>query len=192
MTPDRPTPVPPPAGLSKAVFLDRDKTLIFDPGYLADPAGVRLLPNAARGLGRLAEAGYKLIVVTNQSGIARGLLTEDALAAVHAELHRQLAAEGVRLDAIYFCPFHPEATIDRYRLDSDDRKPGPGMLLRAAGELRLDLPRSWMIGDSDRDILAGRRAGCRTILINQALDPDGADFAAADLGHAADIILAAR
>lgn len=179
---------------SKAVFLDRDGTLIEDPGYLADPAGVKLMPGAADALSSLADAGYRLVVVTNQSGVARGLLSEETLRAVHDELRRQLITEGVRLDGVYDCPYHPQAPIARYRADSDLRKPRPGMLLQAARELDLDLPASWMIGDSGRDIEAGRRAGCRTIRL-PAGGPDApggdvqADYTAPDLPSAARLIL---
>jgi len=179
---------------SKAVFLDRDGTVIRDPGYLADPAGVELMPGAADALRALAEGGYRLVVVTNQSGVARGLLTEETLQAVHDELRRRLAAAGVRLDGVYYCPYHPEAPIERYAVDSDLRKPRPGMLLQAARELDLDLPVSWMIGDSGRDVEAGQRAGCRTVRL-PAGGPDSpggdvqADYTAPDLPAAARLIL---
>jgi D,D-heptose 1,7-bisphosphate phosphatase len=191
----------------KAVFLDRDNTVIDDPGYLADPQGVRLLPGVEEALTRLAGASWRLIVVTNQSGVARGLLTEDMLQQVHAEIQRQLAQRGAKLDAIYYCPFLPEAPVEAYARDSDERKPKPGMLLRAAREMDLDLRASWMVGDSDRDIQAGRRAGCRTILIRHDGDqsepvgqgdrgePAGQDdeawpdFTARNLQEAAEVIL---
>lgn len=151
----------------RAVFLDRDQTLIHDPGYLADPAAVRLLPGVGAGLRRMAAAGYKLVVVTNQAAIARGLLTEAGLAEIHARLRALLRAEGVELDAIYYCPYHPEGTVAPYNAEHPERKPSPGMLLRAARELDLDLAQSWMVGDAPRDVEAGRRAGCRTILVAQ-------------------------
>lgn len=151
--------------LAKAVFLDRDDTLIEDPGYLADPAGVHLLPGAAHAVKALAAGGYKIVVVTNQSGIARGLLSEETLQAIHDELRRQLAEHGAALDAIYYCPFHPEGVVERYAVESDLRKPRPGMLLQAAREMDLDLKACWMVGDSYRDVEAGQRAGCRTILL---------------------------
>ena len=149
----------------RCVFLDRDNTLIEDPGYLSDPSAVRLLPGVETALASLAKAGFKLVVVSNQSAIARGLLTEEGLEHIHAEMRRQLGERGVRLDGIYYCPYHPEATVERYARESPDRKPQPGMLLRAGSELGIDLTQSWMIGDSPRDIEAGQRAGCRTIRV---------------------------
>jgi D-glycero-D-manno-heptose 1,7-bisphosphate phosphatase len=177
-----------------AVFLDRDNTIIDDPGYLADPQGVRLLAGAAEALKRLADAAWRLVVVTNQSGIARGLLTEERLHQVHAEMQRQLALRGATLDAIYYCPYLPDAAVQAYARDSDERKPNPGMLLRAAREMDLDLSASWMIGDGDRDIEAGRRAGCRTIRVRRAgvgveEELAQADFTVTSLAEAAQIIL---
>jgi D-glycero-D-manno-heptose 1,7-bisphosphate phosphatase len=113
----------------------------------------------------LAQCGYKIVVVTNQSGIARGLLTEEALEKIHAEMRRQLAQHDVHVDAIYYCPYHPEGTVEEYAKDSDLRKPKPGMLLQAAKEFDLDLSQSWMIGDGARDIEAGQRAGCSTVRV---------------------------
>jgi D-glycero-D-manno-heptose 1,7-bisphosphate phosphatase len=159
---------------NKAVFLDRDNTLIEDPGYLSDSAAVKVLPGVDLALKSLAQAGFKLVVVTNQSGVARGLLTEQNLADVHAEMRRQLAAEGAHLDAIYYCPYHAEGTVEGYAVESELRKPKPGMLLKAAEELDIDLSASWMVGDSPRDIEAGQRAGCRTIRVRLPRDPERA------------------
>ena len=149
----------------KAVFLDRDNTLIEDPGYLSDPDAVTLLPGVELALKGLAQAGFKLVVVTNQSGIARGLLTVEALQAIHEALRNQLAADGAHLDGVYYCPYHPEGTVDAYTRESDQRKPQPGMLRRAAEEMDLDLEESWMVGDSPHDVEAGQRAGCRTVRV---------------------------
>lgn len=150
----------------KAVFLDRDDTLIADPGYLSDPAQVKLISGAAPALAALQKMGYLLIVVTNQSGVARGYFTEQQLEQIHHHLKKLLADEGVYLDAIYYCPYHPEGTVAEYAKESDWRKPQPGMLLQAAKDFDIDLSQSWMIGDSYRDIAAGKRAGCKTILLD--------------------------
>ena len=186
---------------SPAIFLDRDDTLIGDPGYINDPALVHLLDDVGPALGRLAQAGFKLVVVTNQSGIARGYLDEPMLERIHEELRRQLADWGVKLDAIYYCPYLADAEIERYRRESDWRKPMPGMILAAAADLDIDLSRSWMIGDGDRDIQAGKAAGCRTILVRRGRkeasqttqSPQTSqvrpDFAATGMAEAADIIL---
>ena len=183
---------------NKAVFLDRDNTLLEDPGYISDPAAVRLLPGVELAMKSLAHAGYKLVVVTNQSGIARGMLTEETLDKIHAEMNRQLAERGAHLDAILYCPYHPEGTVEQFTKDSDLRKPKPGMLLKAAKQLDINLSLSWMIGDSPRDIEAGLRAGCRTVRLNihsahQAIDHEDedirADFSARNLVDAAKIIV---
>ncbi|MCE5324784.1 MAG: HAD family hydrolase [Planctomycetaceae bacterium] len=185
----------------KAIFLDRDKTLIADPGYLADAAAVKLLPGVELAIKSLRQAGYLMVVVTNQSGIARGLLSEEALEGIHAELRRQLADKNARVDAIYYCPFHPEGTVEKYTCESDQRKPNPGMLLKAAEEHDIDLGQSWMVGDSARDIEAGQRAGCRTVRIRTpggegtaaGGDDEGvqADYTVRNLVEAARVILRA-
>lgn len=187
---------------NRAVFIDRDKTLMEDPGYVSDPQAVKLLPGVELAIKSLQQARYKIVVVTNQSGIARGMLTEDALEEIHAELRRQLSEKSVHLDAIYYCPYHPEGTVEQYAKESDLRKPKPGMLLRASAEMEIDLGDSWMIGDSARDVEAGQRAGCRTIRIRvrsaQAHAGGGgedqdenvlADYAVRNLVDAAKIIL---
>jgi len=186
---------------NKAVFLDRDGTVMDDPGYLADPSGVKLLPGVDLAVKSLRQAGYKIVVVTNQSGVARGLLTEETLEKIHAELRRKLAEKGAMLDAIYYCPFHPEGSVPQYAKESELRKPAPGMLYQAAKELDLDLKSCWMVGDAGRDVDAGRSAGCRTILLRspQHNDADDApdadnppDMTARNLVEAAKMILRAN
>jgi D-glycero-D-manno-heptose 1,7-bisphosphate phosphatase len=151
----------------QAIFLDRDGTIIVDAGYVGDPADVALLPGAAEALQKLRAAGYLLIVASNQSGLARGYFGEDDLRAVHDRMLKLLAEAGVYLDAAYYCPFlaGEGATVEGYHLESDLRKPAPGMLLAAADDFAVDLSQSWMIGDSERDVQAGQAAGCRTILL---------------------------
>ena len=179
----------------KAVLLDRDDTLIEDPGYINHPSQVRLLDGVAEALVELRTMGYKLVVVSNQSGVARGIVTEDVLDEIHERLKSLLAEKGAYLDAIYYCPYHPEGIIPKYRKESDLRKPNPGMLLQAAREMDLDLSQSWAIGNSDSDIEAGRRAGCKTIMLesigrDKNLMPSLAkpDFRAVNLKEAVNII----
>jgi len=152
---------------NKAIFLDCDGTLIEDPGYINSPDQVKLLEGVTKALVELRAMGYKLIVVSNQSGVARGIVTEQVLGEIHNRLRQQLAEKGAHLDEIYYCPYHPEGVVRKYRKESDWRKPNPGMLLAAADELSIDLSQSWCIGDSNRDIEAGLRAGCKTILVNR-------------------------
>ncbi|MHC4721226.1 MAG: D-glycero-alpha-D-manno-heptose-1,7-bisphosphate 7-phosphatase [Planctomycetota bacterium] len=155
---------------NKAVFLDRDDTLIKDPGYINDPSQVILLSGASEALIELKEMGYKRVIVTNQSGVARAIVTEGVLRKIHKRLQKLLEHEGAGIEGIYYCPYHPEGVIEKYRRESDLRKPNPGMILAAAKDMDIDLERSWAIGNSYRDILAGQRAGCKTILINSAFD----------------------
>jgi len=154
---------------NKAIFLDRDNTLIEDPGYINNPKQVKLLDGVAEALIEFGAMGYKLVVVSNQSAVARGIITEKALGEIHKRLKQLLAEKGASLDKIYYCPYHPEGVVEKYRKESDCRKPNPGMLLDAAGEMDIDLNQSWMIGNSSRDVEAGLQAGCKTILINRPL-----------------------
>ena len=155
---------------NKAIFLDRDDTLIEDPGYINDPDQVKLLDGVAEALIELKRLGYKLIVVSNQSAVARGIVTEKVLGEIHNRLKQLLAEKGAFLDRIYYCPYHPDGAIPKYRKESDWRKPNPGMLLAAADEMNIDLSQSWSIDNSARDVEAGLRAGCKTILINRSSD----------------------
>ncbi|MBX9679054.1 MAG: HAD family hydrolase [Gemmataceae bacterium] len=148
-----------PAPLRPAVFLDRDGTLIEEKKYLSDPALVTLLPGVGEGLRRLRDAGFELVVVTNQSGIGRGKYAEADMHACNDEMCRQLAPYDVSFAGIYFCPAAPTSG-DPMAIDHPDRKPAPGMFLKAAAALNLDLARSWVIGDSPRDVVAGKNAGC--------------------------------
>ena len=123
----------------KAVFLDRDNTIIEDPGYINHPSQVKLLPSAADALRDMKSLGYKLIIVSNQSGVARGIVTEEVLNKIHERLLKLLRKHGVFIDGIYYCPYHAEGVIEKYRKASDERKPNPGMLLRAAEELDIEI-----------------------------------------------------
>jgi D-glycero-D-manno-heptose 1,7-bisphosphate phosphatase len=148
-----------------AVFLDRDDTIIRDTGYLSDPAAIDILPGAARAVRALNEAGIPAIVITNQSGIARGFLDEDILQAIHQRLSRLLLDQGARIDAFYYCPHHPEGIREEYRMACTCRKPGPGLLLKASEDFGLDLRSCYLIGDKPIDIETIRRVGGKGILI---------------------------
>ena len=143
-----------------AVFLDRDGTVIQEREYLADPDGVSLIPGAIEGMHLLVEAGFRLVVVTNQSGIARGLYGVDDYRAVAGRLDEELAREGLTLDGTYFCPHHPE-----FSGPCKCRKPALGMYLQAARDLGLDLPDSFFIGDRRKDVEPGRALGGQGILV---------------------------
>lgn len=177
-----------------AVFLDRDGTLIELVHHLTDPTDVRLLPGAGEAVARLRAAGLPVVVVTNQSVIGRGKLTEAGLEAVHAEMARQLTAVGTMVDAIHVCPEAPRGT-DPLVIEHPLRKPAPGLLLEAARTHGLALERSWMVGDAASDMLAGRHAGCQTALVRTGADAGserdipGADHIVADLSEAASLIL---
>ncbi|HEX8404224.1 MAG TPA: HAD family hydrolase [Duganella sp.] len=142
-----------------AIFLDKDGTLIDDVPYNVDPSRITLARGAAAGVQRLSRLGYRLLVVSNQPGVALGRFDARALAAVEQRLAQLLQEQGARLAGFYYCPHGPDDGCAC-------RKPRPGMLLRAAADRRIDLAASWMIGDILDDVEAGRRAGCRTILID--------------------------
>ena len=155
-----------------AVFLDRDGTINRDPGYLTDPELLQIFEDVPQALRLLQLSGYALVVVTNQSGVARGCFTEHRLADIHGRLLQLLGNEGIVLDGIYYCPHHPYASLEVYRRNCNCRKPEPGLLLQAAQDLELDLARSVMVGDSISDIQAGRRAGCGlTVLVRASYPP---------------------
>lgn len=142
-----------------ALFLDRDGVVIRNSHYLDDPARIELLPGAAEAIRTANAAELAVVIVSNQSGVARGYFSEDRLREIHRRLKGALAQYGARVDAIYYCPHHPDYGPPAYRRTCTCRKPSPGMLLEAARDLDLDLSASALVGDEGRDILAGRRAG---------------------------------
>jgi D-glycero-D-manno-heptose 1,7-bisphosphate phosphatase len=148
-----------------AVFIDRDGTLTEEVGYVNHPARLRLLPRAAEAIRRLNAAGVAAVVATNQAGVARGYFSEDVLHAVNDALRAQLAQAGARLDGLYACLHHPSEGGVPYRAQCDCRKPKPGLLLRAAAELGLDLRRSTMVGDKASDLVPGRAVGAAAVLV---------------------------
>ncbi len=150
---------------NRAVFLDRDGVIIADTGYIDSVSRVFFLPGVAENLKKLKEKGFMLVIVTNQSGVARGYFSVQTLKGINKNILDRLKIQGVEIDSIYFCPHHPEGKIKEYAVQCDCRKPLPGMIIRAAQELNIDLSLSFLIGDSERDILAGQSAGCKTILL---------------------------
>lgn len=177
---------------SRAVFLDRDGTINEEVNYLSQPEDFRLLPGAAVAIRLLRERGWRVIVISNQSGVARGYYTEGDVAAIHARLRADLAQAGTGVDAIYYCPHHPDAACGC-------RKPGTLLFEQAARDCDLDLAASYVVGDKQSDLLPGKRLGCATILVltgygrhelalagRQGCQPD---YVAADLYQAAQWIL---
>jgi len=184
--------------MNKAVFLDKDGTVIKNVHYNADPDKVQLNNYAAEALHRLQQSGYRLIIVSNQAGVAHGYFTEAELARVNRQLVHLLALQHVKLDALLYCPHHIDGVVKEYSLQCDCRKPAAGMLLQAARDLDISLADSWMVGDIADDIEAGHRAGCTAILLHQeTTGVDTApphkdrlpDYTAHDLNEVADIIL---
>lgn len=157
----------------RAVFLDRDGVVVEDLGLVLASADFRILPGVPVALRALHEAGFVLVVVSNQAVVARGLLSEVGVRTLQNELVALLQAEGApTLEGFYFCPHHPAATLEAYRMNCDCRKPRPGLLLRAANDLDLDLGGSFMVGDRPTDIQAGAQAGCSTIWIHSGRHED--------------------
>ena|GEM_PF-23472 len=182
----------------KAVFLDRDGTIIEDADFLSDPGGIKFIKGAPEALSALKKAGFKLVIISNQSGVARGYFTEEAVQDVHRRLKELLESRGVRLDGAYYCPHLPDGAVEKYRLECDCRKPKTGMIRRAVEELGVDPAGSFCVGDKESDIGAGRAAGCRTVLVltGKGLNTAGAispenrpDFIAENIGEAAMWIL---
>ena len=171
--------------MRRAVLLDRDGTLIEDVGYIDSLSKLRLLPYTVDALSLLKRAGFALVVVTNQGGIGKGLMNEAFVEAFHRELGNRLARAGASIDAFYYCPHHPDATVEAYRQVCTCRKPAPGMAERAGRELDLDLTRSFVIGDRWLDVALAARVGARGLLVRTgygereaALPEEGVEAAA--------------
>lgn len=180
----------------RTVFLDKDGTLVDDVPYNVDPERIRLLPGVLEGLRSLQAAGYRFIVVTNQSGVARGYFPEKALIKVESRLCELLAQGGVPLGGFYYCPHHPDGVVLGYAVECSCRKPAPGLILRAAEEGGVDLRNAWLVGDILNDVECGRQAGVRTILIDNGNETEWIlspwrrpHFIAANLEEASQIIL---
>jgi len=180
----------------RAVFLDKDGTLIEDVPYNVDPAQIRLLPGVREGLALLHAAGYQLIVVSNQAGVAKGYFEEKALEGVAQRLAELLNPSEIPLAGFYYCPHYPGGVVQEYAFDCACRKPQPDLLRQAARKLGLDLNQSWMVGDILNDVEAGHRAGCRAILLDNGNETEWVvaplrkpEYLARDMLEAASIIV---
>jgi len=151
--------------LQKAVFLDRDGVIIRQVDFLIKPRQLKLLPNVGKVIKLLNHFGFLVVVITNQPVIARGLIKPEGIDKIHTILINRLKKQGAKIDAVYFCPHHPNANVKKYRLRCRCRKPGIGMITKAAKDLNINLKKSFMIGDALIDIVAGKRAGLTSILV---------------------------
>lgn len=188
-------------GMNKAVFLDRDGTVNEEVGYLTDLSKLRLIPGSGAAIRRLNQAGFKVVLVTNQSGVARGYFPESLVHEAHRLLESLLMPDGARLDAVYYCPHHPKAGNSHYTRDCDCRKPRTGLIEQAVRDLNIDVRHSYMIGDKWSDVELAHRARVRAILVSTGFAPDDPgnqrpdrlkepDFFARSLHEAAEWVLA--
>ncbi len=182
--------------MRKAVFIDRDGTLIKDVPYNANPALISLENYAAEMLQEFKRKNFLLIIISNQSGVARGFFSEADVNKMHDVIQQKLSAFNVQLDAFYYCPHLVEGTIKEYAIDCSCRKPKPGLIFKAAKDFDINLNNSWMIGDILNDVEAGNAAGCKTILITNGNETEWIlnaqrmpDYEAKDLKHATQIVL---
>jgi D,D-heptose 1,7-bisphosphate phosphatase len=179
-----------------AIFLDRDGTLNFDYGWIASPEKIELLPGAAEAVRATNQAGFLAVLITNQPVIAQGACTEVELAAIHDRLKFLLAQSGARLDAIYYCPHHPDAGFPgerpEFKIRCHCRKPSPGLLERAARDLQIDVARSWMIGDSERDLGAAAAFGIPAVLVSSNQRLFKADIKSAEAFRAPSVLEAVQ
>ena len=179
--------------MNKAVFLDRDGTIIEDMGYLSDIEGIKPFPEAAKAIKTLNDNGFKVIVITNQSGVARKLVTEDKVRQINQKVIDLFKSKGADLKGAYYCPHHPQIGEEPYKKNCNCRKPGPGMILAAAKEHDIDLKRSFMVGDKRSDVGAGKNCGLKTVFLTSSIfaskDEVKADYFAADMMQAAEWIL---
>lgn len=181
--------------MNKAIFIDKDGTLIHDIPYNVDVSLIEFTDGAAEALQLWKEQGYLIVIISNQSGIARNYFTEEDIAGVKEFIKLQLALHHIALDGFYYCPHHPQGINRKYAIECDCRKPAAGLILKAAKDLNVDIASSWMIGDILHDVEAGKRAGCRTVLINNGNETEWLynqyrtpDYEASDLKDAAGFI----
>ena len=151
--------------LNKAIFIDRDGTLIEDRGYICDFSQVKIFPFSFEAVKVINENGFKVIVITNQSSIARGICTEYQVQKLHNKMEELFRSKRAIINAFYYCPFYEHGVIEKYKKRDECRKPFPGMILEAAKDLNIDLSESFMIGDNIKDVIAGCKADCKTILV---------------------------
>jgi len=182
--------------MERAVFLDRDGTIIEDVGYIDGCDKVKFLLGSGEAIRLLNETGFRVIVITNQAGVARGYFTEETVKEINEYVQESLAKQEAFIDMIYYCPHHVEGIIEEYRKECSCRKPNPGMIEKAVREFDIDLKNSFLIGDKISDIEAGRRAGCKTILLAGEDPPDNykedtviSDYVASDLHQAVEWLM---
>lgn len=177
----------------KAIFLDRDGVINKEKGYITSWADFELLPNTLKALQLIQQSEYLSIVITNQSGIAKGLYTEAELMHIHEQLNRQLSEAAVEIDAFYFCPHHVDGIIKEYTKVCDCKKPNNGLILKAAQDYNINLEASYLIGDSERDVFAGNQSGCTTFGVKTGhgatTQHQQADFVVKDILEAVQTIL---
>lgn len=182
--------------MAKAVFLDRDGTIVEDTGYLHEISKVKFLPRVSLAIKLLKGNGFKVIIITNQAGVARGYFTEATVQEINSYIQARLAEQAAAIDMIYYCPHHIEGVVEEYRQECYSRKPNPGMIEQAVREMGIDLADSFVIGDKPSDIEAGHRAGCRAILLADGVSANRAgemtvipDHTATDLYEAVQWLL---
>ena len=151
--------------INRACFLDRDGVLIEEVNYLSSPEQVNILPESVKALQLLKDKGYKIIVVTNQAGVARGFFTDDSITEVHREIDGQLSEYKLKIDHYYYCPHHPDGSVNKYAITCNCRKPMPGMILQAVQDYNIDLNNSFLVGDKISDLIAAENSGCLGLLV---------------------------
>jgi len=178
----------------RAVFFDRDGTINEEVGYLSRLEDLKIFDNAAEAIRKIKGQGFLAIIITNQSGVARGFFDEQFIVTVHEKINEYLEERGTRLDALYYCPHHPKFGNEKYRKACPCRKPEPGLLLKAAEDFNIDLQKSYVVGDMPRDMDIARRVGAKGVMVRTGYGKyvtimGKADFIAADLREAADWII---
>lgn len=177
-----------PSELRPAVFLDRDGCVIHEDGWVTSPEQIRLIDGAAETIRALRDRGFLTVLITNQSAVARGLIDEKRLAEIHARLEDALLAKGARLDAIYYCPHHPEGEVQAYAISCRCRKPGTGMIEQATQDLGIDLPKSFVIGDDFRDVALAPPFDMGAVLVRTGKGASREDEARRELGNRLQVI----